>query len=110
MTQSDDNEINFAFERLSLDYGMKLQNKEILKGTLTKNVLGAIGILRNKKKKRPDTKSIHELIKRNYNISISETDMKKFIDEMIDKKLIYNNLQYVFSKHYYCICRYIRFS
>ena len=41
-----------------------------------------------KKKKRPDTKSIHELIKRNYNISISETDMKKFIDEMIDKKLI----------------------
>ena len=90
MTQSDDNEISFAFERLSLDHGSKLQNKEILKGTLTKNVLEAIGILRNKKKKRPDTKSIHELIKRNYNISISETDMKKFIDEMIDKKLIYN--------------------
>ena len=91
MTQSDDNEISFAFEeRLSLDHGLKLQNKEILKGTLTKNVLEAIGILRNKKKKRPDTKSIHELIKRNYNISISETDMKKFIDEMIDKKLIYN--------------------
>ena len=61
-----------------------------MKGTLTKNVLEAIGILRNTKKKLPDTKSIHELIKRNYNISISETDMKKFIDEMIDKKLIYN--------------------
>ena len=90
MTQSDDNEISFAFERLSLDHGSKLQNKEILKGTLTKNVLEAIGILRNKKKKRPDTRSIHGLIKRNYNISISETDMKKFIDEMIDKKLIYN--------------------
>ena len=90
MTQSDDNEISFAFERLSLDPGSKLQNKEILKGTLTKNVLEAIGILRNKKKKRPDTKSIHELIKRNYNISISEIDMKKYIDEMIDKKLIYN--------------------
>ena len=86
MTQSDDNEISFAFERLSLDHGSKLQNKEILKGTLTKNVLEAIG----KKKKRPDTKSIHELIKRNYNTSTSETDMKKFIDEMIDKKLIYN--------------------
>ena len=90
MTQSDDNEISFAFERLSLDHGSKLQNKKILKGTLTKNVLEAIGILRNKKKKRPHTKSIHKLIKRNYNISISETDMKKFIDEMIDKKLIYN--------------------
>ena len=92
MTQSDDNEISFAFERLSLDHGSKLRNKEILKGTLTKNVLEVIGILRNKKKKkkRPDTKSIHELIKRNYNISISETDMKKFIDEMIDKKVIYN--------------------
>ena len=90
MTQSHDNEISFAFERLSLDHGSKLQNKEILKGTLTKNVLEAIGILRNKKKKRPDTKSIQELMKRNYNISISETDMKKFIDEMKDKKLIYN--------------------
>ena len=74
----------------SLDHGSKLQNKEILKGTLTKNVLEAIDILKNGKKKCPDTKSIHELIKRNYNISISETDMKKFIDEMIDKKLIYN--------------------
>ena len=90
MTQSDDNEISFAFERLSLDHGSKLKNKEVLKGALTKNVLEAIGILRNKKKKHPDTKSIHELIKRNYNISISETDMKKFIDEMIDKKLIYD--------------------
>ena len=51
MTQSDDNEISFAFERLFLDHGSKLQNKEILKGTLTKNVLEAIGILRNKKKR-----------------------------------------------------------
>ena len=90
MMQSDDNEISFAFERLSLDFGSKLQNKEILKGTLTKNVLEAIDTLKNKKKKCPDTKSILELIKRNCNISISETDMKKFIDEMIDKKLIYN--------------------
>ena len=49
MTQSDDNEISFAFERLSLDHGSKLQNKEILKGTLSENVLEAIGILRNKK-------------------------------------------------------------
>ena len=53
MTQSDDNEISFAFERLFLDHGSKLENKEILKGTLTKNVLEAIGILRNKKKETP---------------------------------------------------------
>ena len=44
----------------------------------------------NKKKKRPDTKSIYELIKKNYNISISESEMENFIDEMINKKLIYN--------------------
>ena len=50
----------------------------------------AIDILRNKKKKRPDTKSIYELIKKNYNISISESEMENFIDEMINKKLIYN--------------------
>ena len=50
----------------------------------------AIDILRNIKKKRPDTKSIYELIKKNYNISISESEMENFIDEMINKKLIYN--------------------
>ena len=50
MTQSDDNEISFAFGRLYLDHGSKLQNKEILKCILTKNVLEAICILRNKKR------------------------------------------------------------
>ena len=40
--------------------------------------------------KRPDTKSIYELIKNNYNISITESEMESFMDEMINKKLIYN--------------------
>ena len=88
MTQSDDNEISFAFERLSLDPEPNDKNKS--KFTLTKKVFEAIDILRNKKKKRPDTKSIYELIKKNYNISISESEMENFIDEMINKKLIYN--------------------
>ena len=88
MTQSNDNEISFAFERLSLDSEPNDKNKS--KFTLTKKVFEAIDILRNKKKKRPDTKSIYELIKKNYNISISESEMENFIDEMINKKLIYN--------------------
>ena len=88
MTQSDDNEISFAFERLSLDPEPNDKNKS--KFTLTKKVFKTIDILRNKKKKRPDTKSIYELIKKNYNISISESEMENFIDEMINKKLIYN--------------------
>ena len=88
MTQSNDNEISFAFERLSLDSEPNDKNKS--KFTLTKKVFEAIDILRNKKKKCPDMKSIYELIKKNYNISISESEMENFIDEMINKKLIYN--------------------
>ena len=63
MTQSDDNEISFAFETLSLDPETNDKNKS--KFTLTKKVFEAIDILRNKKKKRPDTKPIYELIKGN---------------------------------------------
>ena len=88
MTQSDNNEISFAFERLSLDPEPNDKNKS--KFTLTKKVFETIDILRNKKKKRPGTKSIYELIKKNYNISISESELENFIDEMINKKLIYN--------------------
>ena len=60
MTQSEDNEISFAFQRLSLDPEPNDQNKS--KFTFTKKVFEAIDILRKKKKKRPDTKSICELI------------------------------------------------
>ena len=49
----------------------------------TKKVFEAIDILRNKKKKkRPDTRSVYELIKKKYNISISESEVENFIDEM----------------------------
>ena len=60
MTQSEDNEISFVFQRLSLDPEPNDQNKS--KFTFTKKVFEAIDILRKKKKKRPDTKSICELI------------------------------------------------
>ena len=51
MTQSDDNEISFAFETLSLDPETNDKNKS--KFTLTKKVFEAIDILRNKKKETP---------------------------------------------------------
>ena len=57
---------------------------------LEKKVFEAIDILKNKKKKRPITKSVCELIKKNCNISIRESETENFIDEMINKKLIYN--------------------
>ena len=85
MTQSNDNEISFAFERLFLDPELNDKNKS--KFTLTKKVFKAIDILRNKKKKRLDTKSIYELVKKNCNISIRESEMENFIDEMINKKI-----------------------
>ena len=47
MTQSDNNEISFAFERLSLDPKPNDKNKS--KFTLTKKIFEAIDILRNKK-------------------------------------------------------------
>ena len=72
-----DDGIKFVFERLSLDPDPNNKNKS--KITLIKKVFEAIDILRNKNKKRLDTKSIHELIKKNSNISISESEMKNFI-------------------------------
>ena len=59
---------------------------------LQKKVFEAIDILRKKKKKRLDTKSIYELIKKNYSITIGESEIRNFIDEMINKKLIYNKI------------------
>ena len=35
-------------------------------------------------------KSAYELAKKNHNISISESEIENFIDEMINKKLIYD--------------------
>ena len=48
MTQSNDNKIGFAFERLSLDPEPNDKNKS--KFILTKKVFEAIDILRNKKR------------------------------------------------------------
>ena len=90
MMQSDDNENSFTFEILFLDPELNDKNKS--KFTLTKKVFEAIDILRNKNSKRPDTKSSYELIKKNQNKSISESEIVNFIDEMINKKLIYNKI------------------
>ena len=49
MTPYDDNEISFAFERLSLDPEPNDKNKS----KVTKKVFEAIDILRNKKKEMP---------------------------------------------------------
>ena len=48
MTQSNDNEINFAFERLFVDPEPNNKNKS--KFTITKKVFEAIDISRNKKR------------------------------------------------------------
>ena len=87
MIESNENEISFAFERLSLASD---SNDNKSKHSLTNNVLEAIDVIRHKKKKRPDFKSIYELIKRNENANISESEIKNLIDEMINKKLVYN--------------------
>ena len=87
MIESNENEISFAFERLSLASD---SNDSKSKQSLTNNVLEAIDVIRHKKKKRPDFKSIYELIKRNENANISESEIKNLIDEMINKKLVYN--------------------
>ena len=68
MIESNENEISFAFERLSLTSD---SNDNKSKHSLTNNVLEAIDVIRHKKKKRPDFKSIYELIKRNENANIS---------------------------------------
>ena len=52
MSKSDDNDISFAFERLSLctDANENASHTNVL----TENIFQAIDIIRNKKRKRPE--------------------------------------------------------
>ena len=88
MSKSDDNDISFAFERLSLctDANKNASHTNVL----TENIFQATDIIRNKKRKRPDTKSLFEFIKKNDNSNITESQLKDSIDKLIELKLIYN--------------------
>lgn len=88
MTQTDDNEISFALEKLSLDSESEVNDSS--NNNLVKNILEAIDILRNRKKKRPDVKAIYDIIKNNYNVDIRENEIQNVINEMINKKVIFN--------------------
>ena len=88
MSKSDDNDISFAFERLSLCTDANENASHT--NALTENIFQAIDIIRNKKRKRPDTKSLFEFIKKNDNSNITESQLNDSIDKLIELKLIYN--------------------
>ena len=74
MQQSREKYISVAFQRLSItletrNHGNKLKG---LTTPFTTKMFTAIEILRKEKKKRPDTKSIFEYLKKNDTNDISE--------------------------------------
>ena len=56
----------------------------------TIEIFTAIKILRKEKKKRPDTKSIFEYLKKNETTDISENEVQKYLNQMINLNLIFN--------------------
>ena len=93
MQQSTKRDISVAFQRLSITpetrkYGNEL--KELTTPFKTK-IYTAIEILRKEKKKRPDTKSIFEYLKKNDEIAdISENQVEEYLNQMIKLNLIFN--------------------
>ena len=64
--------------------------KELTTPLKTKNFT-AIEILRKEKKKRPDTKSIFEYLKKNDETTdISENQVEEYLNQMIKLNLIFN--------------------
>ena len=64
--------------------------KEVITPFKTKNFT-AIEILRKEKKKRPDTKSIFEYLKKNDETTdISENQVEEYLNRMIKLNLIFN--------------------
>ena len=91
--QSTERDISVAFQRLPITpekrkHGNEL--KELTRPFKTKTYT-AIEIVREDKKKRPDTKSIFEYLKNNDEIAdISENQVEEYLNQMIKLNLIFN--------------------
>ena len=92
MQQSREKDISVAFQRLSITPETRKHGNELKQLTtpFTTKYFTAIEILRKEKKKRRDTKSIFEYLKKNETTDISEIQVEEYLNEMITLNLIFN--------------------
>ena len=93
MQQSTERDISVAFQRLSITPETRKHGNELKELTtpFKTKIYTAIEILRKEKKKRPDTKSIFEYLKKNDEIAdISENQVEEYLNQMIKLNLIFN--------------------
>ena len=89
MQPSTERDISVAFQRLSITPETRKHENELkeLTSPFKTNIYTAIEILRKEKRKRPDTKSIFEYLKKNDEIAdISENQVQEYLNQ----KLIFN--------------------
>ena len=89
-----DNEISFAFKKVSIDYegNNTVKNNEKTNSMFSQmksKILATIDTLRNNKR-RPDTKSIFEYLEKKENLTLTEEKKNDLIQEMIQSNLIYS--------------------
>ena len=91
MQQSTEKDISVAFQRLPITPEIRKHGNELKELTtpFKPKFFTAIGILRKEKKKRPDTKSIFEYLKKNETTDISENQVEEYLNEMINLNLIF---------------------
>ena len=93
MQQSTKRDISVAFQRLSITPETRKHGNELKQLTApftTIEIFTVIEILRKEKKKRPDKKSIFEYLKKNETTDISENQVEKHLNQMINLNLIFN--------------------
>ena len=93
MNELTDNEISFAFKKVSIDYegNNTVKNNEKTNSLLSQmksKILATIDTLCNNKR-RPDTKSIFEYLEKKENLTLTE-EKNDLIQKMIQSNLIYN--------------------
>ena len=93
MQQSTERDISVAFQRLSITPETRKHGNELKELTtpFKTKIYTATEILRKEKKKRPNTKSIFEYLKKNDEIAdISENQVEEYLNQMIKLNLIFN--------------------
>ena len=93
MQQSTETDISVAFQRLFITPETRKHRNELkeLTNPFKTKIYTAIEILRKEKKKRPNTKSKFEYLKKNDEIAdISENQVEEYLNQMIKLNLIFN--------------------
>ena len=92
MQQSTERDTSVAFQRLYITPETRKHRNELKELTtpLKGKIFTAMEVLRKEKKKRSDTKSIFEYLKKNETTDILENQVEEYLNQMINLNLICN--------------------